>query len=108
MHSSDIATRANFDHIRYAQLWEDADVLTQALGDQTGGTLVSICSAGDNALAMLTLAPARVVVVDLSPAQIACLRLRMGAGAGRVKPDCQPPRQSQKNSRRRTPGQQRL
>ena len=79
MHSSDIAARASFDHIRYAQLWEDADVLTEGLGDQAGGTLVSICSAGDNALAMLTLDPARVVVVDLSPAQIACLRLRMGA-----------------------------
>lgn len=79
MHSSDIATRASFDHLRYAQLWEDADVLTEGLGDQAGGTLVSICSAGDNALAMLTLDPARVVVVDLSPAQIACLRLRMGA-----------------------------
>ncbi|TKW65778.1 MAG: DUF3419 family protein [Paracoccus denitrificans] len=76
---SDIETRAAFDHIRYAQLWEDADVLTDALGDQSGGTLVSICSAGDNALAMLTLDPARVVVVDLSPAQIACLNLRIGA-----------------------------
>jgi len=49
-------------------LWEDADVLTAALGDCKGGTLVSICAAGDNALAMLTLDPAKVVVVDLSPA----------------------------------------
>ena len=79
MQSSEIEAKAAFDHIRYAQLWEDADVLTQALGDQTGGTLVSICSAGDNALAMLTLNPAKVVVVDLSLAQIACLRLRIGA-----------------------------
>lgn len=77
--TSDIEARAAFDHIRYAQLWEDADVLTQALGEVAGGTLVSICSAGDNALAMLTLDPARVVVVDLSPAQIACLHLRIGA-----------------------------
>ena len=77
--TSEIAGKAAFDHIRYAQLWEDADVLTQALGDCTGGTLVSICSAGDNALAMLTLDPAKVVVVDLSPAQIACLHLRIGA-----------------------------
>ena len=77
--TSEIAAKAAFDHIRYAQLWEDADVLTQALGDCTGGTLVSICSAGDNALAMLTLDPAKVVVVDLSPAQIACLHLRIGA-----------------------------
>jgi S-adenosylmethionine-diacylglycerol 3-amino-3-carboxypropyl transferase len=79
MHSSEIAAKADFGHIRYAQLWEDADVLTEALGDVSGGTLVSICSAGDNALAMLTLDPAKVVVVDLSPAQIACLRLRIGA-----------------------------
>ena len=79
MQSSEIATKARFDHIRYAQLWEDADVLTEALGPASGKTLVSICSAGDNALAMLTLDPARVVTVDLSPAQIACLRLRIGA-----------------------------
>jgi S-adenosylmethionine-diacylglycerol 3-amino-3-carboxypropyl transferase len=79
MQGSEIATKAAFDHIRYAQLWEDADVLTAALGDVAGGTLVSICSAGDNALAMLTLDPAKVVVVDLSPAQIACLKLRIGA-----------------------------
>ena len=79
MTTSEIEGKAAFDHIRYAQLWEDADVLTAALGDCTGGTLVSICSAGDNALAMLLLDPKRVVVVDLSPAQIACLRLRLGA-----------------------------
>jgi len=77
--SSEIASKANFDHIRYAQLWEDADVLCAALPQEPGKTLVSICSAGDNALAMLTLDPARVVVVDLSPAQIACLHLRIGA-----------------------------
>jgi len=79
MRSSEIETKADFDHIRYAQLWEDADVLTSALGDCAGRTLMSICSAGDNALAMLTLDPARVVVLDLSPAQIACLRLRVAA-----------------------------
>lgn len=79
MQSSEIETKADFDHIRYAQLWEDADVLTKGLGDCPGGTLVSICSAGDNALAMLTLDPKKVVVVDLSLAQIACLKLRIGA-----------------------------
>lgn len=79
MGRSEIEAKADFDHIRYAQLWEDADVLTDALGQCAGGTLVSICSAGDNALAMLTLDPGKVVVVDLSPAQIACLRLRISA-----------------------------
>ncbi|MEM9249657.1 MAG: DUF3419 family protein [Pseudomonadota bacterium] len=79
MTHSSIEARAAFDQIRYAQLWEDADVLIEALGPRPGGVLVSICSAGDNALALLTLDPAKVVVVDLSPAQIACLRLRMAA-----------------------------
>jgi S-adenosylmethionine-diacylglycerol 3-amino-3-carboxypropyl transferase len=87
MQRSEIEAKAAFDHIRYAQLWEDADVLTQGLGDCAGGTLVSICSAGDNALAMLTLDPAKVVVVDLSPAQIACLKLRIGAFQSLTHPE---------------------
>lgn len=74
-----IRSKADFDHIRYAQLWEDADVLVKALGDQQGKTLVSICSAGDNALAMLTLNPNKIVTLDLSPAQIACLEIRISA-----------------------------
>ena len=79
MTDAQIAGKARFDQIRYAQLWEDADVLTGALNSPAGATLVSICSAGDNALSLLTLDPARVVVVDLSSAQIACLRLRVAA-----------------------------
>ena len=77
--ASEIAGKASFDDIRYAQLWEDADVLVAGLASRAGATLVSISSAGDNALAMLTLDPARVVVVDLSRAQIACLEARIGA-----------------------------
>jgi S-adenosylmethionine-diacylglycerol 3-amino-3-carboxypropyl transferase len=79
MAESQIAAKARFDSIRYAQLWEDADVLVLALDSRPGATLVSICSAGDNALAMLTRDPAQVVVFDLSKAQIACLRLRISA-----------------------------
>ncbi|MBU2981680.1 BtaA family protein [Lentibacter algarum] len=87
MQTSEIESKADFEHIRYAQLWEDADVLTKGLGDCKGGTLVSICSAGDNALAMLTLDPAKVVVVDLSLAQIACLKLRIGAFTNLTHPE---------------------
>lgn len=79
MKTADIEKRASFDYIRYAQLWEDADVLLKALGEQKGKTLVSICSAGDNALAMLLLDPAKVVAIDLSMAQIACLEIRIAA-----------------------------
>ena len=49
-----IAARARFDRIRYAQVWEDADVLLAALAPRPGATLVLIASAGDNALALLT------------------------------------------------------
>lgn len=67
------------ERIRYAQLWEDADVLTDALGSSAGKRLLSISAAGDNALALLTLDPQEVVALDLSFAQIACLHLRIGA-----------------------------
>ncbi len=77
--STEVAGKATFDAIRYAQLWEDADILCEALGPRTGGTLVSIASAGDNALAMLLCDPAQVVAIDLSAAQVACLRLRIAA-----------------------------
>jgi len=79
MAEAEIARYADFDHIRYAQLWEDADVLLPALKAKKGATLVSICAAGDNALAMLTLDPKKVVAVDLSAAQISCLKLRIAA-----------------------------
>ncbi|MEP3276207.1 MAG: DUF3419 family protein [Stappiaceae bacterium] len=79
MSGGNIEKRARFDAIRYAQGWEDADVLVGALGDQRGKDLVSISAAGDNTLAMLTLDPANILAVDLSQAQIACLQLRIKA-----------------------------
>lgn len=76
---SEAAERADFSQIRYAQCWEDADVLLEALDIQSGDTCLSIASAGDNALAMLSRAPGRLVALDLSPAQLACLELRAAA-----------------------------
>lgn len=77
--SSEAAERADFTGIRYAQVWEDADVLLQGLDVQPGDTCVSIASAGDNALALLTRDPARVIALDLSQAQLFCLELRVAA-----------------------------
>lgn len=74
-----ITERASFERIRYAQAWEDADVLTQAMGDKTGEELVSVCASGDNALALLLCNPAKVHAVDISSAQLECLHLRLGA-----------------------------
>jgi S-adenosylmethionine:diacylglycerol 3-amino-3-carboxypropyl transferase len=76
---SEIAARADFTGVRYAQVWEDADVLVDALDVRPDDVVLSIASAGDNALALLSRSPAKVVALDLSPAQLACLELRVAA-----------------------------
>ncbi len=72
-------TRADFSAIRYAQCWEDADVLVGALAPRPGDVCLSIASAGDNALALLACGAAKVIAVDMNPAQLACLELRVAA-----------------------------
>ncbi len=72
-----IGHRARFDIIRYAQGWEDTDILLRALQITPGDTCLAICAAGDNAISMLLGDPAKIIAVDLSPAQLACLRLRV-------------------------------
>jgi len=74
-----IAEQADFAKIRYAQCWEDADVLLAALDVQSTHTCLSIAAAGDNTLALVGAGAGRVIAVDLSQAQIACLELRVAA-----------------------------
>ena len=50
---AEIADKANFERIRYAQCWEDADVLLEAIEVTRAGTYLSIASAGDNTLALV-------------------------------------------------------
>ena len=76
---SEVAARADFSQIRYAQCWEDADILLEALNVQPGDVCLSIGSAGDNALSLLACQPERVIAVDLNPSQLACLELRVAA-----------------------------
>src|SRR5207248_9264703 len=76
---SEVASKADFTEIRYAQCWEDADILLEALDVRPGDICLSIASAGDNALALLTRQPHRVIALDLSPAQLACVELRVAA-----------------------------
>src|SRR5947207_7134688 len=77
--TSEVAAKADFSGIRYAQCWEDADILLDGLDIQPGDVCLSIASAGDNSLALLARRPARVVALDLSPAQLACVELRVAA-----------------------------
>jgi S-adenosylmethionine-diacylglycerol 3-amino-3-carboxypropyl transferase len=73
-----IDDRARFDLIRYANVWEDADLLCEALRPAPGRRMLSIASAGDNALALLA-EGAEVVAADLSPAQLALVDLKRAA-----------------------------
>lgn len=68
-----------FTILRYAQCWEDADILVDGLDIQRGDVCLSIASAGDNTLSLLTRDPGRVIAVDLNPTQIAALELRVAA-----------------------------
>lgn len=78
--STEVAGRADFATVlRYAQVWEDADVLVEGLGVREGGSYLSIASAGDNAFALLAAGAGRVVAVDLNPAQLAAVELRIAA-----------------------------
>lgn len=76
---SEAARHADFSAIRYAQCWEDADILLEGLAIRPGDTCLSIASAGDNSLAMLAAGAGRVIALDLNPAQLACLELRVSA-----------------------------
>ena len=76
---SEVTAHADFSAIRYAQCWEDADILVEALDVANGRRCLSIASAGDNALALLAAGAEHVVALDLSPAQLACVELRVAA-----------------------------
>jgi S-adenosylmethionine-diacylglycerol 3-amino-3-carboxypropyl transferase len=76
---SEAAAGADFSQIRYAQCWEDADILLEALAPRPGDVCLSIGSAGDNTLSLLACQPERVIAIDLNPSQLACLELRVAA-----------------------------
>jgi S-adenosylmethionine-diacylglycerol 3-amino-3-carboxypropyl transferase len=76
---SQISPTPDVPRIRYAQCWEDADVLLQALDVQPGDVCLSITSGGENTLSLLTRRPARVIAVDVSAAQLSCLEIKCAA-----------------------------
>lgn len=84
--SQRIEERARFDFVRYANCWEDADILCEALRPAPGRRVLSIASAGDNSF-MLLAQGAEVVAADLSGAQLACVELRKAAFAALSYPD---------------------
>ncbi len=78
MAQTEIQLHASFDTVRYANCWEDADILIEAL-DPKENVCVSIGSAGDNAFALLGAGASLVHVVEMNPAQLSCVALRKAA-----------------------------
>ncbi len=78
MRTPEIEQRASFDFVRYANCWEDAELLLGA-ASLDGARCLSICSAGDNSLSLLAANPSEVVAFDLNPAQIALGELKRAA-----------------------------
>ncbi|MCC5847665.1 MAG: DUF3419 family protein [Verrucomicrobia bacterium] len=70
--------KVKFDFIRYANCWEDADILCEALQPAPGKRIFSIASGGDNAFALLA-EGAEVLAADLNPAQLTVVELKAAA-----------------------------
>lgn len=67
------------DLIRYANCWEDADVLCEALAPIQGQRVLSIASAGDNSFSLLSHGPELVVAVDVNRVQLHLVALKQAA-----------------------------
>lgn len=64
------------DYIRYANCWEDADVLLEGLDIHSDDKILSICSAGDNSFSLLSKSPKLVVSVDINLPQLYITELK--------------------------------
>ena len=74
---SEVENYANFDIIRYAQVWEDADILIEALDIKENDNILSIASAGENAISMIVKNPKKVYAIDLNENQIICTKFKI-------------------------------
>lgn len=68
-----------FEGLVYPQIWEDPEVDLEALELGPASRVVTIASGGCNVLSYLTADPARIIAVDLNPAHIALLELKLTA-----------------------------
>ena len=68
--------KVDFGMIRYANCWEDADVLLEGLKVEPNSRILSIGSAGDNSFSLLTTNPELVVAVDINSIQLYLIELK--------------------------------
>ena len=68
-----------FEGLVYAQIWEDPDVDLAALELGPKSRVVTIASGGCNAMSYLMADPMQIQAVDLNPAHVALLKLKLTA-----------------------------
>lgn len=66
----------DFSKIRYANCWEDAEVLVEGLQAKSSNKILSVASAGDNSFALLSADPELLVAVDISEVQLYLCELK--------------------------------
>ena len=71
-----LTDKVDFDIIRYANCWEDADILLKGLDAGPGSKILSVGSAGDNSFSLLTTNPEYVVAVDVNVIQLYLIELK--------------------------------
>ncbi len=70
---------SNKPSVVYANVWEDPELNRLSLFVKPGDSVLSITSGGCNSLCLLLDDPARVVSIDLNPAQLAMLEFKRAA-----------------------------
>lgn len=68
-----------FRGLVYAQIWEDPEIDLEALALAPDSHVVAIASGGCNVLSYLVDSPGRITALDLSPAHVALVRLKLVA-----------------------------
>jgi len=71
--------KVDHGYIRYANCWEDADLLLSGLEIKEGDKVLSIGSAGDNSFSLLSGSPKMVVAVDINKVQLNLIELKKAA-----------------------------
>ncbi|MBK6610318.1 MAG: DUF3419 family protein [Sphingobacteriales bacterium] len=67
------------ERIKYANCWEDADLLLTSANLPPNGNILSIASGGDNSFALLSTAPKMLYAVDTNVAQLHLCELKAAA-----------------------------
>ncbi len=69
-------SKVDFNIIRYANCWEDVDVLLKGINAAPGSKILSIASGGDNSFSLLVTNPEIVVAVDINQVQLYLVELK--------------------------------